>query len=158
MSFTDAPAANEGTDYEPVEVIPGPAPEASSDGSFVDAGTSSSRVFFIGPRAVALSWLVAGLIASWVNPGTTESIQPTLLLTVLSGIAAFAWLGTIVAGAFKLGPTAIVGFMTGAVMLTGHFICGVDGHLPMTGGIWIGQLMLIAGATAISGLAWATRR
>lgn len=155
MSFTGTSDADEGTDsYEPVEVVSRPTPDAEA----TPAVDSPSGSWFIGPRAIALTWLAAGLLASWINPATTESIQPTLLLTILTNVAAIAWLGTIIAGGFKLRTTAIAGSFTGAVMLTGHFICGIDGHLPMTGGIWLTQLMLVAGATAVSGLAWATRR
>lgn len=116
------------------------------------------RATFITPRAVGLGWLVAMIGAMAINPATTEAVQPTPVLTILSNVAAFAWLATIVAGGFNWRRTATLGFATGGLMLTGHFICGFDGHLPMTGAIWLTQLMLVAAATAVSGLAIATRR
>ena len=116
------------------------------------------RASFISPRAVGLAWLVAMIGAMAINPATTEAVQPTTVLTILSNVAAFAWLGTILVGGFNWSRTASLGAITGGLMLTGHFICGFDGHLPMTGGIWLTQLMLVAGATAVSGLAIATRR
>lgn len=116
------------------------------------------RATFISPRAVGLAWLVAMIGAMAINPATTEAVQPTTVLTILSNVAAFAWLGTIVTGGLNWSRTATLGFATGGLMLTGHFICGFDGHLPMTGAIWLTQLMLVAAATAVSGLALATRR
>ena len=123
-----------------------------------EAHARPQRATFISPRAIGLAWLVAMIGAMAINPATTEAVQPTLVLTVLSNVAAFAWLGTVVLGGFNWRRTAGLGFATGGLMLTGHFICGFDGHLPMTGGIWLTQLMLVAGATAVSGLALATRR
>lgn len=124
----------------------------------VDAPAAPERATFISPRAVGLAWLVAMIGAMAINPATTEAVQPTLVLTILSNVAAFAWLATIVTGGFNWGRTSTLGFATGGLMLTGHFICGFDGHLPMTGTIWLTQLMLVAAATAVSGLALATHR
>ncbi len=117
-----------------------------------------TRTTFISPRAVAAAWFVALGIASWINPATTEPIQPTALLTFLANVGALLWFGTLIAGAVKLRLTAMAGAVTGGVLMTGHLICGIDGHLPMTGSIWITQLMLIAAAAAVSALALATRR
>jgi len=116
------------------------------------------RATFISPRTIALVWLVALSIASWINPAVAEPIQATTTLTALANVGAVAWFATLFAGAARFGRTAKIGMATGALMLTGHLICGIDGHLPMTGAIWITQLMLIAVATAVSGLAFATRR
>ncbi len=129
------------------EVGAAPAPKASD-----------TRTSFISPRVVALAWFVAMLVASVVNPATTEAVQPTLVLTILGNVAAFAWLGTLVTGGLNWHRTPTLAFATGGLMLAGHLICGLDGHLPMTGWIWLTQLMAVAGATALSGLALATRR
>ena len=144
IESTDA-VVSTGTTESTGAVVPVDAPE-------------SERATFISPRAIGLAWLVAMIGAMAINPATTEAVQPTLVLTILSNVAAFAWLGTIVVGGFKWSRTATLGFATGGLMLTGHLICGFAGHLPMTGAIWLTQLMLVAGATAISGLALATRR
>ena len=129
---------------EPAAVPPSPAPD--------------TRASFISPRALALAWFVAMIVASAVNPATTDAVQPTLVLTILGNVAAFAWLATLVTGGLNWRRTPTLAFTTGGLMLTGHFICGFDGHLPMTGWIWLTQLMAVAGATALSGLALATRR
>lgn len=117
-----------------------------------------ARTAFITPRALALVWFVAMTIVLAINPASAQPIQPSLLLTILGNAAAIGLYATLVVGAAKYRRTAAVGLGTGAFMLGGHFLCGFHGHLPMTGGIWITQFMLVAGATAVSGLALATRR
>lgn len=113
---------------------------------------------FIGPRAVALAWLVAMVIVMAINPTPVDPIEPGFVLNTIGSLAVLAFYGTIVAGATRLRSTAAIGLGAGGFMLAGHFLCGFEGHLPMTGAIWPAQLMLIAGATAVSGLALVTRR
>lgn len=116
------------------------------------------RSVFIGPRAVSLVWLVAVAVIIAINPATAEPVQPVLALTILGNMAAFAFYATVIAGLVRFRATDRVGVATGALMLAGHMVCGLDGHLPMTGAVWIGQLGLVAAATAVSGLAVVTRR
>lgn len=113
---------------------------------------------FIGPRAVALAWFVAVAIVIAINPATAEPVQPVLALTILGNTAALTFYATIVAGLARFRATDRLGIAVGGFMMAGHMVCGLDGHLPMTGAVWIGQLGLITAATAVSGLAVATRR
>ena len=117
-----------------------------------EAPVADVRATFISPRVIALAWFVAMLVATAVNPATTEAVQPTLVLTVLANVAAFAWLATLVVGVLNWRHTPTL------ALATGHFICGFNGHLPMTGWIWLTQLMAVATATTLSALALATRR
>ncbi len=124
----------------------------------VPPAEQTGRATLIPPRVIAALWFVAMGVASWINPATTEPVQATATLTFLANAGAIVWLGTLVAGAVRLRHTAVLGSVTAGFMLTGHLICGIDGHLPMTGAIWMTQLMLIATASAVSALALATRR
>ena len=117
-----------------------------------------ARAAFISPRAVALVWFVVMVVVLAINPASAEAIQPSLILTILGNAGAIGLYATVVAGAAKYRRTSAIGLGTGAFMLGGHFLCGFHGHLPMTGGIWITQFMLVAAATTVSGLALATRR
>ena len=116
------------------------------------------RKVFITPRAVALVWLVAVMIVLAINPASAEPIQPSMLLTILGNAGAIGFYATVIAGAARYRRTSAIGLGTGAFMLGGHFLCGFHGHLPMTGGIWITQFMLVVAATTVSGLALTTRR
>lgn len=113
---------------------------------------------FIGPGAVSLVWFAAMAFILAINPGSAEPIQPTLVLTVIGNVAAIGFYATLGLGALRRPRAAALGLATGSFMLAGHFLCGFEGHLPMTGAIWPAQLMAIAGATVVSGLALATRR
>ncbi len=145
------------TTMDEIEIVP-PETESSGRALVDEPQPHSGPATFISPRIVAVVWFISLSIASWINPATTEPIQATTTLTVLANVGAIAWFATLFAGAARFGRTAKIGLATGGLMLTGHLICGIDGHLPMTGSIWITQLMLIAAATAVSGLALATRR
>lgn len=138
------------------------SPEVDHDLEPISVGeldTPASRIgTFIGPRVVALAWLVAMTIVIAINPTPADPIEPTFLLNTIGNVAVIAFYATLIAGATRRRSTAAIGLAAGGLLLAGHFFCGFEGHLPMTGAIWPAQLMLITAATAVSGLALATRR
>ena len=131
--------------------------EVQAEAAYPSPSTPSERLDLISPRAIGIAWFVAVMAAVAIQPVGDNPPIP-LLIDIVATASVITWFATLSAGAVCSRRTPDLGVVLGGFMLVGHFFCGFEGHLPMTGWIWPTQLMLVGGATALSALAIATRR